>query len=55
MANVIIHSAERQALENRVASTFYADSRNPEHRDAVSVIAARSAEAYDQMKRMEGN
>ncbi len=55
MAYVIIKSPERQALERRVADTFYARTGRPEDADAVSVIAARSQEAYDEMKRMEGN
>ena len=53
MANVIIKSEERQAYEQRVLRSFDGDPNNREHREAVEVIAARSDEAYNQLKRME--
>lgn len=52
MANIIIKSDERRALEHKVARDFRATGSG-EHREAVETIAARSREAYTELKRME--
>lgn len=55
MANIHIKSEERKSHENYVLQSF---GRNGAvtctERDAAEVIAARSREAYNAMKRMEG-
>ncbi len=52
MANIIIKSDERRALERKVARDFRAGSTG-EQREAVEVIAAKSREAYAEAKKME--
>ncbi len=53
MANVILKTEERRAYEDRVMRSFSADPKNKEQHEAVEIIAARSKEAYNEMKRME--
>ncbi len=53
MANIIIKSDERRALERRIARDF--EARNTgEGREAAEVIAAKSQEAYAELKKTEG-
>ena len=52
MANVIIKSEERRRDEERVRETFGAGN-DKASREAVECIAARSREAYTELKRME--
>ena len=52
MANIIIKSDERRALERKIARDFEARATG-EGREAVEVIAAKSREAYVELKRME--
>ena len=52
MANVIIKSEERQRDEQRVRDTFGAGNDRAS-KEAVECIAARSREAYTELKRME--
>jgi len=54
MANLIIKSDERRAYENRVMRSFGANPASREQREAAEVVAARSCEAYRELKRMEG-
>lgn len=54
MANLIIKSDERRAYENRVMRSFGANPASREQREAAEVVAARSGEAYRELKRMEG-
>lgn len=53
MANVIIKSDERRAFEQRVAQSFGVNPGNREQMEHAEVIAARSHEAYSELKRME--
>lgn len=53
MANVIIKSDEQRAYENRVLRSFGGNRADSAAREAAAVIAARSQEAYNKMKRME--
>lgn len=53
MANVIIKSEERRAYENRVMRSFGVNPANKGAREAAEVVAARSHEAYKELKRME--
>lgn len=53
MANIIIKSDERRAYENRVMRSFGANPANREQREAAEIIAARSSEAYKNLKNME--
>lgn len=53
MANVIIKSDEQRAYENRVLQSFGGNKADSAAREAAEVIAARSQEAYNEMKRME--
>lgn len=53
MANVIIKSDERRAYENRVLQSFGGNRANSADREAAAIIAARSQEAYNEMKRQE--
>lgn len=53
MANVIIKSDERRAQEERVLQSFGANRADSAAREAAAVIAARSQEAYNEMRRME--
>lgn len=55
MANVHIKSEERKANESYVLETFGRKGEiSRADREAAEVIAARSREAYNEMKRMEG-
>lgn len=54
MANVIIKSEERKAHEQYVMRTFGADNSSAESKEAAACIAARSREAADELRRMEG-
>lgn len=53
MANVIIKSDERKAYEQRVMHSFGVERGSREQKEAAEVVAARSAEAYKELKRME--
>ena len=53
MANIIIKSDERRAYENRVMRSFGANPASREQREAAEIVAARSSEAYNNLKRME--
>jgi len=53
MANVIIKSDERRACEERVMQSFGVNRADGAAREAAAVIAARSQEAYKEMRRME--
>ncbi len=55
MANIHIKSEERKAHENYVLQSFgRTGAVTRAERDAAEVIAARSREAYNEMKRTEG-
>ncbi len=55
MANIHIKTEERKASEEFVLDSFGKDGAvTCAERDAAEVIAARSREAYNEMKRMEG-
>lgn len=53
MANVIIRSDERRAYEERVMRSFGVNPANREQREAAEIVAARSSEAYKNLKKME--
>lgn len=53
MANVIIKKDERRAYEQRVMRSFGVKGGSREQKEAAEVVAARSAEAYKELKRME--
>lgn len=53
MANIIIKSEERKQAEAYVARSFGANPRNAADREHVECIAARTAEAYKELRRME--
>lgn len=53
MVNVIIKSDERRAYEDRVLQSFGGNRADSGAREAAEVIAARSHEAYSELKRME--
>lgn len=55
MANIIIKSEERKQAEAYVSRSFGANVRNAADREHVECIAARTDEAYKNLKRMEGN
>ena len=54
MANVIIKSDERRAYEQRVMRSFGVEKGSREQREAAEIVAARSTEAYHELKKMEG-
>lgn len=55
MASIIIKSEERKMHEAFVAKSFGVTGQvSKEHREAAECIAAKSREAYEQAKRMEG-
>lgn len=54
MANIIIKNDERKARNEMVARQFRTQLSSSEKRDAVEVIAEKSYEAIQKMKRMEG-
>lgn len=53
MAYVIVKNEQRQADERRVAQTFGANMAKAESRELVEHVAARSREAYAELKHME--
>lgn len=53
MANVIIKSEERKAHEEKVMSSFGVNPADKGAREAAELVAARSLEAYSELKRME--
>lgn len=53
MANIIIKSDERRAYEDKVMRSFGVNPANREQREAAEIVAARSNEAYNSLKRME--
>lgn len=53
MANVIIKSEERRAYEKSVMRSFGVNPADRGAREAAEVVAARSREAYSELKRME--
>lgn len=53
MANVIIKSEERRAHEAAVMRSFGINPTDRSGREAAELIAARSNEAYSELKRME--
>ncbi len=55
MANIIIKSEERKSREAFVARSFGADMRKKEDREHVECITARTQQARDELKRLEGN
>jgi len=56
MANIIIKSEERRAQENYALRSF-GKGRNASRadREAAECVAARTQEAYGQLKKMEGD
>lgn len=55
MANISIKSEERKADEARVMRSFGVNPADRGAREAAELVAARSREAYNEMKRMEEN
>lgn len=53
MANLIIKSEERKAYEEKVMRSFDVSSADRGAREAAGIIAARSCEAYRELRRME--
>ena len=53
MANVIIKSEERRAHEESVMRSFGVNPADRGAREAAEIVAARSREAYSELKRME--
>lgn len=53
MANVIIKSDERKQFEEKVMKSFCVDKNDSSAREAAECIAARSREAYSELRRME--
>ena len=53
MANVIIKSEERMAHEKSVMRSFGVNPADRGAREAAELVAARSREAYDELKRIE--
>lgn len=53
MANVIIKSEERRAHEEKVMRSFGVNPADRGAREAAELVAARSREAYNELKRME--
>ena len=53
MANVIIKSEERRANEAAVMRSFGVNPADRGAREAAELVAARSREAYGDLKRME--
>ena len=53
MANVIIKSEERMAHEKSVMRSFGVNPADRGAREAAELVAARSREAYDELKRRE--
>lgn len=55
MANVIIKNDERRAFENKVLRDFGGNPNGRSAREAAECIAARSNEAYQELKKKEEN
>ena len=55
MANVIIKSDERKAQETAVMRSFGASDSDKQAREYAACVAARTNEATNELKRMEGN
>lgn len=55
MANVIIKSEERKAHEEKVMRSFGVNPADRGMREAAEIVAARSREAYSELRRMEDN
>jgi len=56
MANIIIKNEAHAKQESRVLQTFIGDRKpTAADRDAAQVIAARTRETHQELKRMEGN
>lgn len=53
MANVIIKSDQRRALERRMLREFGGNARSAEHREYAEVIAARTGEACRELNKMD--
>ena len=53
MASVHIKSEERKAFEAKVMRDFSVNPANSERRELAEAVAARSREAYQELKRME--
>lgn len=53
MANVIIKSEERKAHEEKVMRSFGVNPADRGAREAAELVAARSREAYGELRRME--
>lgn len=53
MANLIIKSDERKAHEETVMRSFGVNPADRGAREAAEIVAARSREAYGELKRME--
>lgn len=53
MANVIIKSRERRDYEKSVMRSFGVNPNDRGAREAAEVVAARSREAYSELRRME--
>lgn len=53
MANVIIKSEERKAHEAAVMRSFGVNPADKGAREAAELVAARSREAYGDLRRME--
>lgn len=53
MANVIVKSDERRAFEAKVMRDFGVNPADSARREAAEAVAARSREAYQELKRME--
>lgn len=53
MANVIIKSEERKTHEETVMRSFGVNPADRGAREAAELVAARSREAYSELKRME--
>lgn len=53
MPNVIIKSEERKAHEEKVMRSFGVNPADRGAREAAELVAARSREAYGDLRRME--
>lgn len=53
MCNVIVKSDQRRNDEFRIAESFGVNMKNAENRELIEHVAARSREAYTELKHME--
>jgi len=53
MANVIIKSDEQRQFEKQVLNSFGGNPESKEAREQAEIVARRSQEAVEQLKRME--